>query len=75
MLGLDLPMLRRDGQVEQLTAKGWEGAINLPRLSDELYKSARRLRVFTAGRAAVDERLVKRVLEMSADDVRAWASN
>jgi uncharacterized protein len=75
MLGLDLPMLRRDGSVEQLTANGWEGAINLPRLSDELYKSARRLRVFTAGRAPIDQRLVMRVLEMSADDVRAWASS
>jgi HD superfamily phosphohydrolase len=74
MLGLDLPMLRRDGRVEQLTAKGWEGAINLPRLSDELYKSARRLRVFTAGRAPVDERLVLQVLAMSATDVREWAT-
>ena len=50
MLGLELPMLRRNGQIEQLTAAGWEGDINLPRLSDELYRSARRLRVFTADR-------------------------
>jgi HD superfamily phosphohydrolase len=49
MLGLDLPVVRRDGTVEQLTARGWRGAINLPRLSDELYRSARKLRVFTAG--------------------------
>ena len=51
MLGLELPMLRRDGRVELLTAAGWEGAMNLPRLSDEFYRSARRLRVFTADRA------------------------
>ncbi|MCU0636015.1 MAG: HD domain-containing protein [Gemmatimonadaceae bacterium] len=53
MLGLDLPVLRRDGQVTQVTSEGWEGAINLPRLSDELYGSARRLRVFVVDRARV----------------------
>jgi uncharacterized protein len=70
MLGLDLPMLRRDGRVEQLTAAGWEGAINLPRLSDELYRSARRLRVFTAGRTPVPSEQVLRVLRLEAAEVR-----
>jgi hypothetical protein len=70
MLGLDLPMLRRGGRVEQLTANGWEGAINLPRLSDELYRSARRLRVFTADRAPVNEKALARVLRMSVTEVR-----
>ena len=46
MLGLDIPVLRRSGDVRRLTHGGWEGTINLPRLSDELYKSARWLRVF-----------------------------
>ncbi|HEX5971897.1 MAG TPA: HD domain-containing protein, partial [Gemmatimonadaceae bacterium] len=32
MLGLDIPVRRRDGSVRRLTAAGWEGAINLPRL-------------------------------------------
>ena len=40
MLGLDIPVLRRDGQVEQLTAAGWPGSINLPTLSEELYLRA-----------------------------------
>ena len=71
MLGLDIPMQRRDGRVEQLTAAGWEGAINLPRLSDELYRSARRLRVFTTGRAPVPEARVRAVLREDADVVRA----
>ena len=30
MLGLDIPVLRRNGSVRRLTAEGWEGAINLP---------------------------------------------
>ena len=48
MLGLDLPVLRRSGHIEQLTRAGSDGTINLPKLSDELYRSARWLRVFTA---------------------------
>ena len=48
MLGLDIPVLRRSGRVERLTGEGWIGTINLPSLSEQLYKSARWLRVFTA---------------------------
>jgi HD superfamily phosphohydrolase len=50
MLGLDLPVLGRDGSVRHLTQEGLPGAINLPRMADELYRSARYLRVFTARR-------------------------
>jgi HD superfamily phosphohydrolase len=70
MLGLDLPVVRRYGEVERLTAEGWAGAINLPSLSDELYRSARWLRVFTAPRLALSPRRIKRLAEMRADDVR-----
>jgi hypothetical protein len=48
MLGLNLPVLRRDGRVERLTQQTSGGTINLPKLSEELYRSARWLRVFTA---------------------------
>jgi HD superfamily phosphohydrolase len=48
MLGLDLPVLRRNGDVEHLTRASARGAINLPKLSEELYQSARWLRVFAA---------------------------
>lgn len=71
MLGLDLPMMRRDGRVEHLTAAGWDGAINLPRLSEELYRSARRLRVLTADRAPVPADRVLSVLRLDAEDVRS----
>ena len=48
MLGLNLPVLRRDGRVEHLTQQTSGGTINLPKLSEELYRSARWLRVFTS---------------------------
>jgi HD superfamily phosphohydrolase len=65
MLGLDIPVLRRSGKVERLTGEGWIGTINLPSLSEELYKSARWLRVFTAKRAGLDPRRVLEALERS----------
>ncbi|MBC8090150.1 MAG: hypothetical protein H7Z40_23070, partial [Phycisphaerae bacterium] len=71
MLGLDIPVLRRDGRVEQLTTAGWEGAINLPRLSDELYQSSRRLRVFTANRAHVPADAIVALVQRTAEDIRA----
>ncbi|HEY0528284.1 MAG TPA: HD domain-containing protein [Gemmatimonadaceae bacterium] len=58
MLGLDIPVLRRGGNVERLTGEGWIGTINLPSLSEELYKSARWLRVFTARRVSLDPRRI-----------------
>jgi HD superfamily phosphohydrolase len=58
MLGLDIPVLRRRGNVERLTGEGWIGTINLPSLSEELYKSARWLRVFTARRVGLDPRRI-----------------
>jgi uncharacterized protein len=71
MLGLDIPVKRRDGGVRRLTAEGWEGSMNLPKLSEELYRSARWLRVFTRTRMTVDRSRVMRLASMSADDVRS----
>ena len=48
MLGVDLPLRLRDGTVERLTDEGRAGHLGLPRIAQELYRSARRLRVFTA---------------------------
>ena len=53
MLGLDLPVLGRDGTVHRLTQEGIPGAIDLPVLAEQLYRSARYLRVFTRGRTAI----------------------
>lgn len=65
MLGLDIPVLRRTGEVERLTGEGWIGTINLPSLSEELYESARWLRVFTARRAGLDPARLRERLERS----------
>ena len=70
MLGLDIPVLRRDGGVRRLTAAGWEGAINLPKLSEELYGSARWLRVFACRRVAVRREEIVRLATLPASEVR-----
>ncbi len=49
MIGLDLPLLARDGSVRHLNDRGLAGAINLPILAEQLYHSARWLRVFVRG--------------------------
>jgi HD superfamily phosphohydrolase len=48
MLGVNLPLRTRSGAVERLTDAGRAGHLGLPRVADELYRSARRLRVFVA---------------------------
>jgi len=70
MLGLDIPVLRRDGSVRRLTAEGWEGAINLPTLSEELYRSARWLRVFACRPVTVSHDAIARLATLSAAEVR-----
>ncbi len=62
MIGLDLPLLARDGTVCRMTDSGLAGAINLPILAEQLYQSARWLRVFTVGRAEIARSEVLAVL-------------
>jgi HD superfamily phosphohydrolase len=71
MLGLDLLVQRSYGEVRRLTAAGWEGAINLPKLSEEFYRSARWLRVYTASRVGIDPEKIRRLAHRSAAEVRA----
>ncbi|HXG69830.1 MAG TPA: HD domain-containing protein [Gemmatimonadaceae bacterium] len=67
MLGLDIPVLRSDGSVERLTRGGWTGTINLPSLSEQLYRSARWLRVFTARRMDIPrEKILERLQGVAA---------
>jgi HD superfamily phosphohydrolase len=63
MLGLDIPVLRRNGDVERLTGQGWPGTIDLPALSDQLYLSARWMRVFAAKRIEVPAGMVKKIID------------
>ena len=48
MLSVDLPLLTRGGAIERLTDEGRAGQLGLPRVANELYRSARRLRIFTS---------------------------
>ena len=70
MLGLDILVQRRNDSVKRLTATGWEGAVNLPKLSEELYGSARWLRVFSARRVPLAREAVIRLAALSATEVR-----
>ncbi|MFI5257446.1 MAG: HD domain-containing protein [Gemmatimonadales bacterium] len=69
MLGLDIPVLRRDGSVRRLTAAGWEGAMNLPKLSEELYGSARWLRVFACRRVGIDREAIIELAQLTSAEV------
>lgn len=71
MLGLDIPVLRRNGRVERLTSAGWEGSINLPTLSNDLYRSARWLRVFTARPVTLPAQPIHALLTKSPAEVRS----
>ena len=71
MLGLDIPVLGRDGQVTRLTAGGLAGAINLPMLSEQLYRSARWMRVFTASRVLLPRGKTLELLRLPVDGIRA----
>ena len=72
MLGLDLPVLGRDGEVRRLTSAGWPAAMNLPRLSAELYRTARWLRVFTAQPARLPAERLLQVLQR--EPAKLWTS-
>jgi uncharacterized protein len=71
MLGVDLPVLRRNGSVEHLTSAGLAGALNLPALSQQLYHSARWLRVFAARRVPVNIAQLWSLVTADAPSVRA----
>jgi HD superfamily phosphohydrolase len=74
MLGLDIPVMRRSGDVERLTTEGLTGAINLPRLSDQFYRSARWLRVFVAQRTTIPRGALLELLRQPAGLLRARVS-
>jgi HD superfamily phosphohydrolase len=62
MLGLDIPVQLSGGEVRRLTADGWQGSMNLPKLAEEFYRSARWLRVYTCKRVTLDPAIVMRLL-------------
>jgi HD superfamily phosphohydrolase len=66
MLGLDILVCRRSGGVERLTSEGWPGTINLPTLSEELYRSARWLRVFSVSRMDIPRERAQAIFDALA---------
>ncbi len=71
MLGVDLPVQRRGGTVEHLTSSGLVGALNLPALSEQLYHSARWLRVFAVRRVPVNVSHLWTLVTRDAEWLRA----
>jgi uncharacterized protein len=69
MLGVNLPLRTRGGAVERLTDAGRAGQLGLPRVADELYRSARRLRVFVAALPARPLDRIPGLLTLPAGEV------
>jgi uncharacterized protein len=70
MLGVDLPLRTRAGTIERLTDAGRAGQLGLPRVADELYRSARRLRIFVASTPGRPLGRVLDLLTLPTDEVR-----
>ncbi len=71
MFGTDLPLLRRDGELVPLASAEGEAHLGLPRVATELYRSARRLRVFALRPASLDAARVLDLVRLPAEDVAA----
>jgi HD superfamily phosphohydrolase len=72
MFHLNLLVQRRDGQVLRLGPGGQEGLIGLPRIADELYRTARVLRLFTLHeRRKVAPAALARLAQLSEAQVHA----
>ena len=76
MFALDLLVQRRSGEVLRLGPEGQAGLIGLPRIADELYRTARVLRVFVLGkRVQLRKESVVALALMSEEDVVARVRN
>jgi uncharacterized protein len=67
MMGLDLLLLQRDGETRRLSQQGYPGLIDLPRVADQLYHSARVLRVFTTERRQLSEQPLLDLLQLAPE--------
>jgi hypothetical protein len=72
MFGLDLLVQLSDGSVLRLGPGGRAGLIGLPSIADELYRSARVLRLFThGGRRVVSPGALAGLASMEEDELQA----
>jgi HD superfamily phosphohydrolase len=70
MLGVNLPLRTRRGTIERLTDAGRAGHLGLPRVADELYRSARRLRIFVSSQPSTSLDGILPLLTCPSDEVR-----
>ena len=70
MLALDVPLVKRDGAVTHLG-----GDLGLPRVAAELYRSARRLRVFTSRVVMVEAGPIVDLVMRPRDEVVKWLAD
>jgi hypothetical protein len=71
MLGVELPLVRRDGTVGHLGREGAEIHLGMPRVAAELYRSARRLRVFTLQTVQLAESDIVALIQLPREAVAA----
>lgn len=71
MLTLDVPLVRRDGTVTRSADAAAVTRLGVPRLAAELYRSARRLRVFVMGAATVRAKEIVDLVLTPREDVAA----
>ena len=69
MLALDLPLVKRDGAVIQLGGAEASAHLGLPRVAAELYRSARRLRVFVSAPANVPAPAIVELVMLPREEV------
>jgi hypothetical protein len=72
MFHLNLLVQRRAGEVLRIGPSGQEGLIDLPRVADELYRTARVLRLFTSERRSVPAAALARLADMNEGEVDAY---
>jgi hypothetical protein len=69
MLALDLPLVKRDGTVTHLGGAEAAAHLGLPRVAAELYRSARRLRVFVIAAAKVPAQAIVELVMLPREEV------
>jgi len=75
MLALDVPLVKRDGTVTHLGGDESAAHLGLPRVAAELYRSARRLRVFTLRAVPVDPGRIVDLVMRTRDETLRWLAD
>jgi len=74
LLTIDLPLMKRDGSVVQLAGGDAGAYVGLARVAGELYRTARRLRVFVLRPARVPPKTIVDLVLMPREEAAALVS-